>query len=64
MSPEIQHIFLIASIAELLVAIPAGIILKRLGYSMWWALLCFVPVPALIGLWLLAFIRWPHDAKA
>jgi hypothetical protein len=25
---------------------------------MWWALLCFIPVAALFGLWILAFTRW------
>jgi hypothetical protein len=50
--------------AELLFAIPAGLILKRLGLSMLWALLCFIPIAALLGLWLLAFIRWPRDAQA
>lgn len=45
-------------IVEALFAIPAGIVLKRIGYSMWWALLCFVPLAALAGLWILAFARW------
>jgi hypothetical protein len=41
-----------------LFAIPAGLVLKRTGHSMWWALLCFIPVAALAGLWVLAFIHW------
>ena len=45
-------------IVAALFAIPAGIVLRRIGYSMWWALLCFVPLAALAGLWILAFIRW------
>ncbi len=44
--------------AEALFAIPAGLVLKRTGHSMWWALLCFIPVAALVGLWVLAFTRW------
>jgi ABC-type multidrug transport system permease subunit len=41
-----------------LFAIPAGLVLKRTGHSIWWALLCFVPIAALIGLWVLALTRW------
>jgi hypothetical protein len=59
---ETQRLVMICSIAELLVAIPAGIVLKRIGFSSWWALFCFVPVAALFAVWLLAFIRWPRDA--
>ena len=38
-----------------LVAIPSAVILKRLGQHPAWALLCYVPAFALIGLWVLAF---------
>jgi energy-coupling factor transporter transmembrane protein EcfT len=56
--------FLISTIVGLIVAfiivgIPIGIILKRLGYNEWWALLVFVPGGILIGLWVLAFANWP-----
>jgi branched-subunit amino acid transport protein len=61
---NMQHLIMICSIAELLFAIPAGMILKRMGFSSWWALLCFVPVVALFALWLLAFVKWPRDAAA
>jgi branched-subunit amino acid transport protein len=56
-----QQLFIICAIVELLCAIPAGMILKRMGLSMWWALLCFVPIVALFALWLLAFVKWPRD---
>jgi multisubunit Na+/H+ antiporter MnhE subunit len=46
-------------VAFIIVGIPTGIILKRLGYSEWWALLVFVPGGALIGLWVLAYANWP-----
>jgi hypothetical protein len=64
MPANMQQLFLICVIAELLVAIPAGLILKRIGFSAWWALLCFVPIVALIGLWLMAFVKWPRDGVA
>ena len=38
---------------------PLGRILGRLGLSPFWSVLAFVPLANLIGLWLLAFIRWP-----
>jgi hypothetical protein len=50
-------------VAGLLAAIPAGMILKRLGINMLWALLCFIPIAALAGLWLLAFSKWPRDGQ-
>ena len=37
-----------------LFAIPAGIVLKRIGYSPAWALLCYFPLLAMVGLWVLA----------
>lgn len=43
---------------EALFAIPAGMVLKRTGHSIWWALLCFIPIAALVGLWVLALTRW------
>jgi hypothetical protein len=47
------------AVVEALFAIPAGLVLKRTGHSIWWALLCFIPIAALVGLWVLAFTRWP-----
>jgi hypothetical protein len=60
MTVDVQQLIITCSIVELLFAIPAGLILKRVGFSSWWALLCFIPVLALLALWLLAFIRWPR----
>ena len=51
-------------IVAALFAIPAGMVLRRIGLSMWWALLCFVPLAALAGLWLLAFSKWAPRADA
>jgi hypothetical protein len=62
MTPEMLRLFEICAVIELLFAIPGGMILKRIGFSSWWALLCFVPIAALLSVWLLAFIRWPRDA--
>ena len=58
-----QQVIYVTLALELLTAIPAGMSLKRIGFSPWWALLCFFPVFAIIGLWALAFIRWPQNAQ-
>lgn len=34
---------------------PIGVILRRLGYSPFWAILTFVPVVNIIALWVAAF---------
>ena len=41
------------------IGIPVGMILKRIGFSGWWSVLAFVPIAKLVGLWVLAFGRWP-----
>jgi hypothetical protein len=39
--------------------VPVARILRRMGLSRWWVLVGFLPVLNLLGLWLLAFVRWP-----
>jgi ABC-type proline/glycine betaine transport system permease subunit len=46
-------------IAFVIIGVPTGIILKRLGYSEWWSLVIFIPGGALVGLWVLAYANWP-----
>lgn len=38
---------------------PAARIVRRTGRSGWWAAIIFVPFGLVLGLWLLAFVRWP-----
>ena len=64
MNDQMQHLLVVSGLIELVFAIPAGLILKRIGYSAWWALLCFVPIAALLGIWLVAFVKWPRDGVA
>jgi hypothetical protein len=40
--------------------IPIVQILRRAGHSGWWAIIAFVPLLNLIGLWVFAFARWPN----
>jgi hypothetical protein len=50
--------FMILMVVEALFAFPAGLVLKRTNHSIWWSLLCFIPIAALFGLWALALTRW------
>jgi hypothetical protein len=34
-------------------------IIRRMGFSGWWVLLYFFPPAMLIGLWRIAYRRWP-----
>ena len=42
-----------------LFAIPSGILLKKMGHSPVWAVLWYIPVLAIVGLWVLAFSSRP-----
>jgi uncharacterized membrane protein YhaH (DUF805 family) len=39
-------------------------VLRRTGYSEWWALLLFVPGANVVGLWLFAYGRWPKAGSS
>jgi hypothetical protein len=60
---HMQQLMTTIAIAELLLAIPIGFILKRLGFNPLWAVLTFVPAVGVPALWLLAFIGWPQRAQ-
>ena len=51
---HMQQMMTAIAIAELLLAIPLGFILKRVGFNPLWALLAFVPAVGVPALWLLA----------
>jgi uncharacterized membrane protein YhaH (DUF805 family) len=44
-----------------IVGIPVMRILHRTGFSRAWVLVMFVPIVALIFLWIYAFKRWPVE---
>jgi len=48
----------------LLLLPPIGRILRRTGHSPWWCVLAVIPLANLIGLWVLAYGRWPAAEKA
>jgi len=43
----------------LVLLVPVAKILKKAGFSPWWAILAIVPIANLVGLFVFAFIRWP-----
>lgn len=43
----------------IVIGIPFAQILRRVGHHPAWAIIVLVPLLNLIGLWVLAFIRWP-----
>ncbi len=50
-----------------LLAVPLwmiGRVLRRAGYSPWWALLVLVPLVNLVALWVFAYVRWPAIDEA
>jgi len=59
-SLSIWHWAIVAALLAL-VGVPVSRILRRLGFSGWWTILAFVPWVNLIGLWVIAFVRWPKD---
>jgi len=51
----------LAVVLATLAIIPSVMILRRLGYSGWWAILAAVSPINIIGLWVLAMVRWPIE---
>ena len=61
LDPLTQTQTIVYLLIMVMTAIPAWFVLRRIGFSPFWALLCFVPAAALAGLWALAFMSWPHE---
>lgn len=55
---------MLSIVVSALAAFPCAIILRRLGFSAWWALTCFVPAAIIIFLWYVALTRWPVPESA
>jgi hypothetical protein len=65
MIPNITPLqFAIAAVLAILAVIPSVMILRRLGYSGWWAILAAISPINIIGLWILALIEWPIEKRA
>lgn len=42
---------------------PIARILRRMGFSGWWVLLAIVPYVNVVGLWVVAFVKWPIENR-
>jgi uncharacterized membrane protein YhaH (DUF805 family) len=42
-----------------LITVPVARILRRVGLSGWWCVIALIPVLNMVGLWVLAYVRWP-----
>jgi len=51
----------LAVVLAILAIVPSVMILRRLGYSGWWAILAAVSPINIIDLWVLAMVRWPIE---
>ncbi len=59
---SIWHWAIVAAVLALF-GVPVSRILRRLGFSGWWTILAFIPWINVIGLWVVAFVRWPKDRE-
>jgi hypothetical protein len=50
-------------ILAVLILYPIGRILSRIGFSPFWAVLAFIPLANLIGLWVVALAAWPRSKE-
>ncbi|MGH6988783.1 MAG: hypothetical protein ACREFD_13190 [Stellaceae bacterium] len=51
---------IVIAIVLVIITIPPAVrLLRRTGHSGWWAILAPISPLNLIGLWVLAYVRWP-----
>src|SRR3954471_17150236 len=62
-SLSLWHV-LILLIGCLIFIVPYVKIIKKAGYSGWWAIVGFIPLVNLIMLWVFALARWPVEDRA
>lgn len=58
LEPWLSH--LIISLVVVYTLCIVGLVLLRTGRSPLWAFVLLVPYAGVVGLWLLAYIRWPR----
>lgn len=51
-------------IVAILAIIPSVIILPRLGFSPLWAIIAPISPLNILGLWVIAFVKWPVEEPA
>lgn len=55
--------WLIVGVALFILGYPAARILRRLGFSRWWVIGALIPYVNVVGLWVLAFVKWPMERR-
>lgn len=55
--------WLIVGIALFVLGYPAARILRRLGFPGWWVVGALIPYVNVVGLWVLAFMKWPIERR-
>ena len=59
---QLSHVVTLVVVGFHLVSVvPVSRIVHRLGLNPAWSLLYFIPVGGLVGLWFLAWGRWPSQ---
>lgn len=43
---------------------PVAIVLRRVGFSRWWAIVAFIPLVNIVGIWVFAVVSWPKFPQA
>ena len=56
--------WLIVLIVLWAVLYPVTVILRKAGFSQWWALLALVPFVNWLALWAFALVRWPTEKSS
>jgi energy-coupling factor transporter transmembrane protein EcfT len=54
----------IIGIIAILAIIPSVMILRRLGFSGWWAIIAPISPLNILGLWIIALVKWPVEEPA
>jgi hypothetical protein len=62
--PNFVVVLIILAFYFVILGVPIMQILKRTGFSRAWVLVMFIPIVALIFLWIFAFKRWPVEGDA
>lgn len=56
--------WLIVVVVLIVLGYPVARILHRLGFSRWWVIVALIPYGFFVGLWVLAFVKWPVERQS
>jgi len=59
---SISH-WAIVGVVLFVLGYPASRVLKRIGFSRWWVVVALIPYVNVVGLWILAFVKWPIERR-